>query len=646
MSSSTGAEGSDPPAPEGSLETGVRIDKLAVVLAEFAERLVQGFRVQEILDHLVQRIVDVLPITGAGVMLMGPASELHFAAASNETILQMETLQNELGEGPCLEAYRTGEPVGIADLARDSRFPHFCERASDAGLAAVFTFPMSINGRRFGALDLYRDQAGGLEGPAMEAAQVLANVAAAYLHYAHDRAETADVLDLMRQRSLHDPLTGLPNRTLLRERLEQAVARTTRSGRLVAVLFIDLDRFKAVNDDHGHHVGDQVLIAVGDRIAKILRSGETVARLAGDEFVVVCEDLARPEQAQRIADKVAHTLAVPFVVEGITLPLTASIGVAYCGPGEALPETLIRDADLAMYQAKEAGGGRHRLVDPAQEIRGVAEHRVVLTQDLRRALADHDLRLAYQPIVATSSKVLDGVEALLRWRHPRLGWVPPESVVRVAEASGLILPLGEWVLEQACRDLRRWQRTYRAAPSFVTVNVSALQLMTPGFDETVEQVLRSTGVDPASLFLEVTETVFLENGPRALSALKRVSSLGVGITLDDFGTGYSSLNYLRRFPFDIVKVDRVFAQNVHTDPSTRTIVAAVIDLAHGLGLSVVAEGVETPEQLAELERLGADRVQGFYLGRPQLRDDFDRSLSKAMSGGPLHLPVRVSADYG
>jgi GGDEF domain-containing protein len=280
------------------LELEVRAEKLAAVLAEFAERLVEGFRIQEILDHLVQRIVDVLPVTGAGVMLMGSADELHFVAASNETILEIESLQNELDEGPCLEAYRLATAVRIPDLSVDERFPRFSPRAVEAGLAAVFTFPMSVNGRRFGALDLYRDLAGDLDPLALDTARVLANVAAAYLHYAHDQAETADALDMVRQQTLHDPLTGLANRTLHRERLEQAVARADRTDRLVAVLFVDLDLFKAVNDHYGHHVGDQVLVTVGHRITGVLRAGDTVARLSGDEFVVVCEGLDQADQAE------------------------------------------------------------------------------------------------------------------------------------------------------------------------------------------------------------------------------------------------------------------------------------------------------------------------------------------------------------
>jgi diguanylate cyclase (GGDEF)-like protein len=616
----------------------VQAEKLASVLAEFAERLVQGFQVQEILDHLVLRIVDVLPVTGAGVMLMGAAGELHFAAASNEMILEIETLQNELGEGPCLEAYRVGEAISIPDLAADARFPRFSKRARQAGMAAVFTFPMSINGRRFGALDLYRDSTGSLDGPASEAAEVLANVAAAYLHYAHDRAASADDLDIMRQRSLHDALTGLPNRTLLRERLEQAVARASRSKKLVAVLFIDLDRFKTVNDAHGHQVGDQVLIEVATRLTAVLRAGETVARLSGDEFVVVCEDHDHPDQARSIAEKITTALADVFRLGGELVPVGASIGVAFCGPGTAAsPESLLRDADLAMYQAKESGGGRHRLVD--ENAREAARRRTELIRDLKEALRDDHLQLAYQPIVAVAGGDLEGVEALLRWHHPVLGWVSPELAVRAAEESGLILPLGEWVLTRACHDFQRWREEYGSAVPHVTVNVSPLQMMAPGFELTIERALDAADMDPADLFLEITEHIFLDDGPRALSVLEHLRTLGIGIILDDFGTGYASLSYLRRFPFEILKIDRDFIADLTTDRQTRTIVTAIIELAHGLDLTVVAEGVETREQYAELDRLGADRAQGYDLCRPLLVEQFDHSLLDTATSFPLHLPI-------
>jgi diguanylate cyclase (GGDEF)-like protein len=614
-----------------------RTELLADVLAEFAHNLGEGFDIQEILDHLVGRIVDVLPVTGAGVMLMGPADELHFVAASDDEILTIQTLQNELDEGPCLEAYRSGDPVSIPDLSRDEQFPRFSPRAREAGLAAVFTFPMSLDGGRLGALDLYRDQTGELDGPGMKAAQVLADVAAAYIRNARDRADSEARLGVLRQRSLHDPLTGLPNRTLLKERLEQAVARASRSNQVVAVLFVDLDRFKRVNDRFGHDMGDRVLVAVAGRLRRVLRAGDTLARLSGDEFVIICEGLERSELAERVADRITEALGSVFDLGDGAVKISASVGMAFCGPAQEMPETLLRDADFAMYQAKQAGGGRHQVSDPA--VRLAVDRRGQLSRELRDALARDEFQLAYQPLVDVADGTVVAVEALLRWQHPDRGWVMPSEILPIAEPTGLILEIGEWVLAQACRDLRHWQRRYGAAIPHVSVNVSAHQVMAPGFDSMVERVLGAAAIDPESVQLEVTESAFIEDGARALSVLKETKRLGVGLVLDDFGTGYSSLNYLRQYPFDVLKIDRAFISDVDTNATTRTIVASIIELAHGLELPVVAEGVETPGQLAQLSALGTDRAQGYYLCRPLLIEQLDQSVLDTANGTPVTLPL-------
>jgi diguanylate cyclase (GGDEF)-like protein len=614
---------------------------LADLLAEFAHTLVGGFQIQEILDHLVARIVDVLPVTGAGVMVMGPAGELHFVAASNDTILEIESLQNELGEGPCLTAYRTGAAVAVPDLSEDTTFPRFSARAQESALAAVFTFPMSIDGTRFGALDLYRDEPGALSAPDMRSAQVLADVAAAYIHNAQGRADALDTLDVLRQRSLHDPLTGLPNRTLLKERLEQAVARTTRSHDEVAVLFVDLDRFKAINDRYGHLIGDKLLIAVADRLTGVLRAGDTLARLSGDEFIIMCEGLEHEDPSERVAERVVSVLAPPFDLEGHRIQISASVGVAFCGPGEEVPESLLRDADHAMYQAKKAGGGRHALSDSAARLE--IDRRGLLGRELRVAQSRNEFRLAYQPLVDAKGGSLVAVEALLRWQHPTRGWVQPDELLPIAEGSGLILDIGEWVLAQACRDLKSWQERFGPVISHVTVNVSPLQVMAPGFDTTVARVLETTGTDPVSVSLEVTESAFLEDGPRALTMLEKTKEVGVGLILDDFGTGYSSLSYLRRFPFDVLKIDQVFVENLTNSDGTRKIVAAIIDLAHGLDMAVVAEGIETRQQLTQVRNLGSDRVQGFYLCRPLLSDQIEKRILEPAATTPVRLPLSPSS---
>lgn len=613
---------------------------LAGALVGLARTLGADFSVQEILDHLVVQIAAILPVTGAGVMVMGDGDDLHFIAASDEAITALEVLQNELHQGPCVEAYRTGDPVEVIDMANDRRFTVFSARAAAAGLAAVFTFPMHLDGIRLGAVDLYRDTPGPLAADDTAAAQTLTDVAAAFLINARTRLDTAAAVTDAQHRLLHDPLTGLANQVLLEERLTRVVARARRTHAAAAVLFVDLDRFKTVNDHHGHATGDRVLQQVAARLTAAVRPGDTVARLGGDEFVIVCEDLSDPADAVTVAARVTTALAVPFPVvaggEGARAEVTvgASVGVAFTGPGQDLPDRLLRAADAAMYQAKTAGGGRHRVVDPTAHI--AVDHLDALTADLRSARDDNQLWVAYQPILDLASPRLIGVEALLRWNHPTRGLVPPAETIPVTERTGLIGSVGEWVLHQACTDLRHWTRTGLGVAT-AAVHISAQQVMDPAFTATVHRILSDTAVDPAAVTLEVTESVLLADAHRALRALCELKELGVGLALDDFGTGYASMNYLRRFPFDVVKIDRSFTADVPTDHATRAIVAAMIDLSHTLGLTVTVEGVETQVELDALTDLGADHAQGHLFARPlAARDltDFAASYPTPPSRGP------------
>jgi diguanylate cyclase (GGDEF)-like protein len=591
---------------------------LTKVLVEFAETLGTDFSAQRILEHLVKRIVDILPVTGAGVMLMGERQELHFVAASNSTVLEIETLQNELIEGPCLDAYRTGELVSVPDLNRDTRFPRFSPRALVQGLAAVFTFPLRLRDHRLGALDLYRDVAGELTDQDLDTAQILANVAAGYLVNAQARQDAIDTEGQLRQLSLHDSLTGLPNRTLLVELLDRAVDRARRSHHVAAVLFIDLDAFKSINDLYGHHVGDELLVAVADRLAMLLRPGDVLCRIGGDEFVALCEDMASAADAEVIAERVTLALAEPFPLPSLTVTVSGSVGIAFSGPGQDIP-AILRNADFAMYQAKSDGGGRYRLSDPNARL--AADRRNHLDVDLRQSQARGELYLAYQPIISLGTGRLAGVEALLRWNHPVRGLVMPTVTIPSAERTGMIIELGEWVLRRACRDLMQWKQDGLEIPK-LAVNVSARQVMDPAFAHTVAAVLTETGADPTALCLEVTESVFLGDTDRAAKVLNTIKSLGVQLSLDDFGTGYSSLTYLQSFPVDIVKIDRSFTVRISKSRSARSIVHAVIDLSHVLDMTVVAEGVETSEELEQITQMGADYGQGFHFSAPIPRNDF------------------------
>ena len=414
--------------------------------------------------------------------------------------------------------------------------------------------------------------------------------------------------------ALLDPLTGLANRALFMDRLELALRRRDLTdGTMAGVLFIDLDRFKVVNDTLGHAAGDQLLIAVADRLRDVVRVEDTIARLGGDEFAIVCDRMADPVAATRIAQRILVSLTAPIRVEDREVVISASIGIAF-GEAGATAGTLVRDADAAMYQAKEKGRNRHEIYDPA--IRDKLVLRATRAEELRSALERQELRVLYQPEVDLVSGAMVGIEALVRWQHPRLGLVPPSDFIEVAEDTGLIVPLGRWVLMHACHELARLSEVPGHEGLCLSVNLSARELGEPGLITTVRAALAETGIDPARLCLEITETVLMDDVDSSIHALHALKALGVRLAIDDFGTGYSSLSYLRRFPVDVVKLDRSFVSGLGTDPAATAIVAAAVNLSHALGLSVVAEGVETPEQLVVLRALRCDRGQGYHWSRP------------------------------
>ena len=607
--------------------------RLANVLSDFARTLITDFPIQSILDHLVLQIVQVLPVSAAGVTLIEPGLAPRYVAASDTSALAFEQLQTELGEGPCVVAYHSGVAVAVPNLGADSRFPTFAARAREQGLRAVFTFPMRHGDHRLGALDLYRTTRGPMSTKAMAAAQTLADVAAAYVLNAQARVDLQDSLDRIRASSLHDPLTGLPNRALFVQRLEHAILRCRRSGKLVAILFADLDRFKEVNDNLGHHIGDELLTAVGERLTGLLRPGDTLARMSGDEFIILCEELNDASQVEALARRVNIAFVEPFSLSEGSVQITASVGIAFAGRGEDVPEQVIHDADTAMYQAKRGGGGRHAIIDPGTNAR--LRRRASLYRDLQDALAKGELRNEYQPIVATATGHVTGVEQLLRWSHPTLGLIPPLRVIPIAEQAGLIVPIGRWVLERACLDLHRWREAGQCERYTIAVNVSVHQLMAPGFVAMVADVLSATQTRPALVTLEITENVFIHDSERALLVLNDLKHIGVLLALDDFGTGYSSLAYLKQFPVDIVKIDQSFIADIDRDPTARHITNAVVGLAHNLGILVVAEGVETTSQHDQVAALCCDFYQGFHFAAPAPADQLDTLMARRPACGTV-----------
>lgn len=414
---------------------------------------------------------------------------------------------------------------------------------------------------------------------------------------------------LLEHQALHDPLTGLPNRALFLDRLQHALTRARRPGSSLAVYFCDVDDFKDVNDSLGHDAGDELLIALPPRLREGLRAGDTVARFGGDEFVILCEDLDSEGEAIRIAERIAEAFGLPFELDGRPHHLSVSVGVVFVKGGEATATEVLRDADAAMYRAKGGGKGRFELFDA--QMRATLVARLQTEADLRRALDDGELRLHFQPVLSLERDAFVGAEALVRWQHPQRGLLAPAEFIAVAEDSGLIAPLGAWVLEEACRQAVAW-----GGGRFVSVNLSPRQLSHSDVPALLERALAETGADPALLELEITENVLMEQTAGALGTLRRLKAMGVRLVLDDFGTGWSSLAYLKRFPLDGLKIDREFVDGLGSEPEDTAIVAAVLSMAASLELEVIAEGVETDTQLAWLRERGCGLAQGFLLGRP------------------------------
>jgi diguanylate cyclase (GGDEF)-like protein/PAS domain S-box-containing protein len=413
----------------------------------------------------------------------------------------------------------------------------------------------------------------------------------------------------------HDPLTGLPNRVLLLDKLSASLDRCRRHQKAMAVLFLDLDHFKVVNDSLGHGLGDRLLVAIAERLKVALRPGDTIARFGGDEFVLLCEELDGAPDASAIARRVDQALSTPFEIDDAEIYVGVSVGIAFSDRDSTDPETLIRDADAAMYRAKEKGRARYEIFDSA--MRAHAVDRLDIENALRRALERRQLRVHYQPIIDLGTGYISGVEALVRWEHPERGLLLPADFIGIAEETGLIVPIGGWVLSQACRQLQRWAAEVpETSDLVVTVNLSGRQLGHPRLVAEVETVLHETAIDPARLDLEITESVLMDDVEMSADTLQRLKALGVRLVVDDFGTGYSSLSYLRQFPVDGMKVDRSFVDGLGTDPGDSAIVAAIVNLAHTLGLRAIAEGAETAEQLTELRQLGCDSAQGFFVARP------------------------------
>ena len=432
---------------------------------------------------------------------------------------------------------------------------------------------------------------------------------------------------------LHDPLTHLPNRLLLEDRIGQAIGGCQRAGTRCAALFVDLDRFKSVNDSLGHFVGDELLRAVAERLRAAVRAEDTVSRLGGDEFVVLLRQVQDATDAATVGRKLVEHVSAPIQVHGHELRVTPSVGAAIFPDHGNSAQMLITNADAAMYHVKKSG--RNGFCVFTAEMSTFFPDRLALEQDLRRALERRELELFYQPKFDVQSGAIAGMEALIRWRHPERGLVTPAEFIPLAEETGLIIPIGHWVLREACRQNRAWQRQ-GLAPLRVAVNISVAQLRNEDLADSVALALRESGLEPRHLEVEVTESVVMQNASAALATLDRLSQMGIHLAVDDFGTGYSSLSYLRRFPLNTLKIDSSFIRDLSRNRNDAEIVRAIIALAHSLHLQVVAEGVEHDEQLAVLRAFGSDQYQGFLRSEPLPAAAFERLLH-----GPEAAPAAV-----
>jgi diguanylate cyclase (GGDEF)-like protein/PAS domain S-box-containing protein len=601
---------------EGELER--RAAQQAAV-ARLGEHALEGASVDDLMHEAVDSAAELLGVEMASVLELIADQDSFVRRVTHG---RTDSATRIPGGHASLAGYAilTGIPGLVSDWDHETRFRRssvLTAREARSSMAVV------IEGRRapFGVLAVHSRSARAFTALDVDFVQSLANV----LGDAFDRQLTDDDI---RHRALHDLLTGLPNRLLFLDRLEHALERLRRRKSLSAILVLDLDRFKLVNDSLGHQIGDELLAGTAPRLKQALRSSDTVARFGGDEFGILLEDIAGEQDAIEMAQRIASVFTRPFVLDGNEHFVTTSIGITMAEGGE-LAEDLIRDADAAMNRAKERGRARYELFD--ERLRGRAISRLRVENDLRRALERNELVLDYQPVVSLRDRSLTSVEALIRWEHPERGRISPADFIPVAEDNGLIEPIGRWVLDNACRQGARWYRERPdSAPLSIAVNLSAVQVGHHGLADTVAASLRAAGLDPSCLALEITESVMLSDTDGLSETLADLKSIGVRLVLDDFGTGYSSLAYLTRLPLDALKVDRSFIDGLGTEPEDTAITEAIVAMSHALSLTVVGEGAETAEQVAELERLGCDLVQGFYFSRPVPAAEITRMLESGV----------------
>jgi diguanylate cyclase (GGDEF)-like protein len=596
-------------------------------LSQLQRGIVDQLPVHEVLEAAVEGACELLGDEVGVLRLSDPDDPSHstlVAAIGTEDALLAERRRQAAEAGIGGRVLRERRLV-VVDAVSGLGSPRATADIPASGITAAMAAPVHEHGRIIGSLAVASRLKGREYGSREQ--QVLVSFAEhASLALNHARAVEEGVHE-----ALHDSLTGLPNRSLFLDRMRHALARAERTGTPVGVLFCDLDGFKTVNDSLGHRTGDRLLTLVSERLAACLRPADTIARLGGDEFAVLLEELREPGDAARAAQRLLDSLEPPFELRDREFYVSASIGIA---AGIADAESLLRDADLAMYRAKSRGKGRYAIFEPRMHTAIV--DRLELEVDLKRAMERNEVTLAYQPIFSLRSGVVAGVEALVRWTHPTRGLVLAESFVPLAEESGLIAELGPWVLRNACHQGALWRAKYPGHPGLrIAVNVSGAQLSEPGLVDEIADALAASQLDPAGLTLEITETALMESFEPAIKQLDALKRIGVQLAIDDFGTGYSSLRYLRRLPLDALKIDKSFVENIGRTGEEPALLRAIVDLAEIFGLTVVAEGIERPEQRERLLELGCDLGQGHLLSEPLDAAETDALLFRVgLLGGP------------
>ncbi|HEY7629630.1 MAG TPA: EAL domain-containing protein [Thermoleophilaceae bacterium] len=589
-------------------------------VSELGQRALSEVALTPLLNEAVMMVSETLSIELVTVLELQPEDDtLLFRAGAGWPPGMVGNVTSPFDDASqAAMAIRTEAPVVVDDYAAEVRFGGAPVLLAHGAVSGI-TVPISGREMPFGVLAAHATSVRSISTDDVNFLQSVANVMAAAIERRRSEAAT-------RHQALHDPLTGLPNRALFRDRLQHALARARRNSTTVAVLFLDVDNFKVVNDSLGHEAGDELLTALAPRLADAVRSGDTVARFGGDEFVLLCEDVVDEQEALEIAQRVKQCFAEPLTIAGGEHVVSASIGVAMPSEGHDDPEALVRDADAAMYQAKERGRARYEVFDA--DMRASAVKRLQVEADLRRALDRDEMHLVYQPVIEVDSGRIVGVEALLRWQHPKHGLVPPLDFIPVAEESGLIVELGDWVLREAMRKAAHWRHIARPGenPIVVSVNLSARQVSERDLAASVAQALRDTGVEAPQIALEMTETVLVEDTQMAAETLHALEDIGVKLVLDDFGTGYSSLGYVKRFPLSFLKIDRSFVAELGRNGRDAAIVSAIAEMARALGARVVAEGVETEQQLEGIRKLGCELAQGYLFSRPLPAEEIDGLL--------------------